>query len=244
MDVTMAVAARQALRKGLNGSAAEAAVEKTLAPLQKEMEHLLEMRAEVLAWQAEAETAEARAKDLRSLAEATCNRLDDTLSPERRQDFMSALNIKITLTGPPPPPPRKGMACPVGKWFKDNGRLVPKFSDELWLAVEDAVPVMPGPSARTLLEAFLCKARCGAPWPQLGARFGSSRLRLYWGRWQAFGLWERVMERLGGWDGVPPAEPPQLPSMIMEGDIRPGVILAVSESRFEEQAPSGSACCS
>jgi hypothetical protein len=241
LAVATAVAARQAARRGLTGRVAEAAVEKTLRPIQGEIDELGKLRSEALAWQAEAEQAVKQARDLRALAEV--DHCLDNLVPEQRADFLGALTIRITVTGPVPSA-RKGVACPVGEWFREKERAVPDFSEELWREVKDLVPVTRGLSPRVMLEAFLAKARSGASWPVMEEQFGSSRLRLHWRRWKASGLWDQIMHRLKGYDGCPPAEPVRLPPMRMEGDVRPGVILAASEPHYEASGPWGPACSS
>ncbi|MFB6568182.1 recombinase family protein [Streptomyces noursei] len=252
LDIMMAVAAKKAARAGLRGAEAEASVDKAIKSEVEALESLKKERAEIEIWQAESSQADQRAKDLQEIAQRANARLEDS-DEERQAEFMELLSVAITLEGPPPC--LKGLECPIGRWFRENDRLVPMLCDHTWELVITSenfphggtVPRQRGGLApRTILEAFLKKAQTGAAWPELNAEYGSTGLIGHWRRWVASGRWERVMEALKGAEGLPTAPRYPLPSMLLTGEVKPGVILAASvlSSHAQESAPSGPACCS
>lgn len=247
IDVTMAVAAKQATRRGLSPKDAERAVDKVLKPLLDELEELETTRTEIEVWQAEASQSGQRTKDLQALAQMAHERLED-LAGEQQAEFMELLDIKIEVTGPASHMHR-GLACPVGEWFRINERLVPVSCDHVWALVMESerfpgggmVPRQAGGLApRVVFEAFLKKARTGVAWPELDAEYGSTGLIGHWRRWTKSGRWERVLAALEGSQGVPVAPAHPLPPMQMTGEVRPGLILAMSdrESHVPESGPS------
>ncbi|MFH8587786.1 recombinase family protein [Streptomyces celluloflavus] len=252
LDIMMAVAAKKAARAGLKGAEAEASVDKAIKREVEALESLKKERVEIEIWQAESSQADERAKDLQELVQRANARLEN-FGEERQAEFMELLNIKMELAGPPPC--LKGLECSIGQWFRENDRLVPTLCDHSWelvMASENfpnggTVPRQKGGLApRTVLEAFLKKARTGAAWPELNAECGSTGLIGHWRRWVASGRWERVMEALKGAEGLPAAPRYPLPPLRMTGEVRPGVILAASVlgSHVQESDPSAPACCS
>lgn len=99
--VTMPMAAKAAASQGLRGKAAEAAVERTLKPLQDELVELHHLRLEAASWAAETRVAEGRARDLEELAEAARHRLQD-MDPAEQSRVLALADIQITFTGPVP----------------------------------------------------------------------------------------------------------------------------------------------
>lgn len=127
IDIMMAVAARQAAKRGLRGAAAEEAVEKAVRPLNADLTELQKQRDEVAAWRAETEQAEQKAKDLQTLAKAAGKRLDG-LSESKRARLISLLDIKVTLTSPVPRPwPGQPSGLPD---FEITGKVEPRLVTE------------------------------------------------------------------------------------------------------------------
>ncbi|AWK08187.1 recombinase [Streptomyces spongiicola] len=253
VDIATVVAAKRAAGKGLIGSEAEAAVERIVKPLCDELDELKRSRREIEGWKAEAARADGRSNDLQELAQMAHDRLEG-LEPEQQREFFHLLDVEITLTGPNPGMHR-GARCPIGEWFRANEQPVPILCDHSWALVMESEkfpnggtePRQKGGLApRTVLEAFLKKARTGAAWPELNTEYGSTGLIGHWGRWYKSGRWERVMQAMSACEGTPPAPLHPLPPMHMKGKIRPGVILAVSDRETHGQAsgPSAAACCS
>lgn len=240
IDITMAVAAKSAVRRKLTGAAAEAYVESALKPLYDELGELERTRSEIAGWQREAAQAEQNLKDLETLANVASKRLG-TQSLEQQAELLDRLDIKSRITGPVPPM-RKGVSCTVADWFRERDRLVPVLSDEAWAAVEPVLPVSKGKlSSRQILDAFLDKAISGDTWPIIAERHGSTRLRAAWNQWGTSGLWEAAMEALRAFDGLPAASPHPLPPMELVGVVKPGLILAgsgVLEGHGPELGPS------
>jgi DNA invertase Pin-like site-specific DNA recombinase/transposase len=238
IDLMTATFATQVTRQGLTGQAAEAAVEKKLLPHYAELEQLQKERADIELWQSEAQEADQRAKDLHALAQSAHGRLE-TFTKERQAEWLALLDIKVKVLENPPAM-RRGLACPVGEWFREHKREVPTLDDQVWKRVAELegfpngglVPRQAGGVApRTVLEVFLKKARTGASWPALEAETGSKGLIGHWKRWSKQGRWERVMEAMKGCDGAPVAPRHRLPKMEMTGKVRPGVILAATSAR-------------
>ncbi|MYX26016.1 recombinase family protein [Streptomyces sp. SID8381] len=259
IDLMMAVAAKQVISEGLTGRVAEAAVERKLKPLNDELAQLISERTDVETWQNEAQLADQRAKDLHALAQTAHGRLDK-FTTEEQAEWLSLLDIKVKILETPPPMHR-GLACPIGEWFRENDRLVPTLTDEMWeeIAAAEKFPhggLKPrqrgGLAPRAVFEAFLKKARTGAAWPELDAEHGSTGLIGHWKRWSKQGRWDRVMWLLRDCDGVPVAPRHRLPKMEMTGKVRPGVILAATSAReagdleghVQESDPWAAACCS
>jgi DNA invertase Pin-like site-specific DNA recombinase len=259
IDLMTGVTAKQVTRQGLTGKAAEAAVERKLLPFYSELEQLQSERADVELWQSEAQGADQRAKDLHALAQSARGRLEKS-TKDQQSEWLALLDIKVKVLENPPAM-RRGLACPIGDWFREHGRWVPTLSEEVWQQIAEAegfpngglVPRQAGGVApRTVLEVFLKKALTGVSWPVLEAETGSKGLIGHWKRWSKQGRWERVMEAMKHCDGAPVAPRHQLPKMEMTGKVRPGVILAATSDReaggqeghAQESDPSAAACCS
>ncbi|MGW6061828.1 recombinase family protein [Streptomyces sp. NPDC055189] len=256
IDTTTAVAAERAARRGLSQDEARAAVNRAIKPLTDRLEELERTRSEVASWRDAASQEDRRAASLERLA-IVSDRME-SLSRAEQQEFFGLANVKILITGTPLPMHR-GLACPIGAWFRTRDRLVPTLCDCAWERVMQlerfpgggVVPRQRGGLApRTVLEAFLKKARTGVAWPELDAEHGSTGLIGHWKRWSASGRWERVMGALeGAHGGVEVARPHPLPPMELTGEVRPDVILAASWAGDRVPHPSASdpsatACCS
>ncbi|MCJ1681458.1 recombinase family protein [Streptomyces sp. APSN-46.1] len=173
--------------------------------------------------------------------EAVCALLEDEclkdLTREQQRELMGLIDVRIKMTGPPPPM-RRGPACPVAEWFRSEGRLVPTVTDEIWSHLV-ALNLFPkgaaiarqkgGLAPRTVLEAFLEKARTDARWSELDRKHGSTGLRGQWRRWTDSGLWEALMNALEGCQGTPPTKPHPLPAMEMTARVTPDAVNAVAD---------------
>ncbi|MCX5378729.1 recombinase family protein [Streptomyces sp. NBC_00091] len=181
-------------------------------------------------------------------------RLTD-LARERQREVMALLDVRIKMTGPPPPM-RRGLVCPVAEWFRREGRLVPMVTDEVWSRLT-GMKLFPrgatvarqkgGLAPRTVLEAFLEKARTDARWAELDAKHGSTGLRGHWRRWTDSGLWEALMNALEGCQGTPPTKPHPLPAMEMTAQVTSDAVIAVADLACPARQASGPlapACCS
>jgi DNA invertase Pin-like site-specific DNA recombinase len=236
IDTMMAMGAKQAARRGLRGKEAEASVARMLKPLEDELEALESQRREVASWQADAVAAAQRAGDLQALAEMAAQGLQ-SVGPEDQRRLYGLLEITGCLTGPVPQM-RKGLACSVAEWFRDNDRLVPDLSSENWALVAQFMPR--GEKDRPTLEAILIKAASDARWEELYVEYGTTALRTYWRRWKASGLWADVMAALPQ-EGRPVPRRHPLPPIHLHGVLQPGLILATaSEGHARASDPSGS----
>lgn len=80
-----------------------------------------------------------------------------------------------------------------------------ELSDEQWLQIEPHLPGRQGDPGRTgednrlFVNAVLWIAKTGAPWRDLPERFGKSNSVFQrYNRWCKRGVWQRVLEALGG----------------------------------------------
>jgi hypothetical protein len=122
--------ATQVTRQGLTGQAAKAAVERKLLPHYAELEQLQKERADIELWQSEAQEADQRARDLHALAQSARGHLQ-TLTKEQQAKWLALLDIKVKVLENPPAM-RRGLACPVGEWFREHKREVPTLDDQVW----------------------------------------------------------------------------------------------------------------
>ncbi|MCJ0868058.1 recombinase family protein [Streptomyces sp. AP-93] len=243
IGLVASVMAKSATERGLPPRDAEIAADRALRPLREERERLERTRAEVASWHVEAINEECRALTLRALTRLTHEELKD-LARERQRELMGLLDIRIEMTGPPPPM-RRGTVCPVADWFRKEARSVPTVTDEVWARLI-ALGLFPnggtrarqkgGLAPRTVLEAFLEKARTDARWAELNAKHSSTGLRGHWRRWTESGLWEAVMNALEGCQGTPPTKPHPLPTMEMTTGVTPGVLIAVADPSCHDRA--------
>lgn len=217
IDVTMAVAARQAAKRGLTGTEAEAAVEAAIKPLTADLASLEGVRAEALAWQRDVEEAERRAQDFERLAEAARNNLPG-LTPALRAELLDRLDVDARVVRATAK--RQGVACKITAWFTSRDRDVPVLTDAGWAKVEHLLKGRSdaGPK-RPVLEALLLKARTGARFQDLGEQYGNYRsLQTQSTRWLASGAWDAAMELLKD----EPAEPAWRPDPIeIKVSLRP-----------------------
>ncbi len=174
------------------------------------------------------------------------------LAREQQREFMTLLDVRIKIAGPPPPM-RRGLVCPVAGWFRKEARSVPTMTDEVWSRLialglfpnEGTTPRQKGGLApRTVLEAFLEKARTDARWAELDAKHCSTGLRGHWRRWTDSGLWAALMNALEGCQGTPPTEAHPLPTMEMTARVGPGGQLIAVADHVQAWGPSAAACCS
>jgi DNA invertase Pin-like site-specific DNA recombinase len=98
IDLTPMTAAQSAARRRLSREEAQAAVERAVRPAEKELLDLERQRAQVAAWQADAESASRRAADLQAMAETARHRLDD-FTREQREEFLGLLNVQLAVKG-------------------------------------------------------------------------------------------------------------------------------------------------
>ncbi|MCC3765986.1 recombinase family protein [Streptomyces sp. UNOC14_S4] len=237
LNMTRAVTAKElAGQEELSEAEAEEELEKAVAPLQLELANLRKKKKDVEDWKAEAESAHDRTSKLLQLAEMAHKRLGKP-SAQMQADFMSMLDVKVTVLYAPAPP--KGKSCTLAEWFRKNKREVPTITDSGWAKVEGLLASKGRKhSPRLLLESILHKARTGTPWQDLPSSFPPFQtLATTWTRWRDSGLWEQVMDALAGEEGAPvPAEPAA--KIRLECSIVPDLILE-SEGRLGELAPRG-----
>jgi DNA invertase Pin-like site-specific DNA recombinase len=241
----MTTAAIQAAEAGMNPEQSAALVAETAKGIKQQLARLAEERAQAAAWQAEADQAESRARDLESLARMARTRLPE-LTPAERARVLHLLDIKIQVEANVSY--RDGNPCPVIAWFQAQGRPVPLgVSDAAWSRIEPLVTKSKGTKRtaphREVIEAFLAKARTGARWIDLDTPGGYAPKSLSgrWLRWQPSGLWAQVVEQLDG-EAVPPAGAPALvPPMQIRGGFVPSQMLAPASSPANGGVQHGSA---
>ncbi|MBQ1081593.1 recombinase family protein [Nocardiopsis sp. B62] len=208
------------------------AVEAATRTLTSELEQLEAMRAEAIAWQAETEAARSRADDLADLADMARERLAD-LGPDERAEVLELLDVRVTVTGPVPMP-QIGKPCSLSQWFIDNDRMVPpELDEEAWALVapivdewEDGRRTHSGTmlDGRAVLNAVFHKARTRCTWREIPERYGNGNsIHTRWKRWQADGVWARIMEALPN-VGTPHLGMVGLPPARIEGRVDPRLV--------------------
>ena len=233
IDVTMAVAARQAAKRGLAGAEAEAAVEAAIKPLSDELASLEGLRTEALAWQRDVEQAERRVQDFERLAKQARSNLPG-LTPALRAELLERLEVQAEVVHATAK--RQGVACKLTAWFTSRDRDVPVLTDAGWARVE---PLLKGRSdagpKRPVLEALLLKARTGVRFKDLGEQYGKpATLQTQSTRWLASGAWDAAMELLRD----EPAEPAWRPDPIeIRVSLRP-LVATESSIGFGADDPS------
>jgi putative transposase of IS4/5 family DUF4096 len=202
--------------------------------LNGEREQLIKMKAEVLAWQVEAETAGQRARNLEALTQLARERLHD-MSPDQQREVLDLLDVRVTVTGAVPKVRKAD--CSLTQWFRQRQRRVPFLTDEAWAKIEPLLAAnhkrrrkdrLPD---REVMEAILHKARTGRPWPTTGyqSRYHS---------WVASGVWEQAMDLLVVEEGTPVPPAGALPPLRVEGRIDPRLLLDVGSSPHDTVATS------
>ncbi|MBB0243003.1 transposase [Streptomyces alkaliphilus] len=200
------------------------AVEAATRALVEEVEQLQAMRAEAEAWQAESETAAARARDLEELAGVARARLHD-MAPAEKAEVLALLDVRVTITGPVPRP-RLGKPCTLAQWFRSAERPVPGvLTDEQWSAIEPIVKEWEPPNhrlvpGRAVVDAILTKARTGCRWQDLKTVGSGKTAHRRFSLWLEDGRWERIMALLPR-EGTPLPGTSRLPSLRIEGRVDP-----------------------
>lgn len=219
--LTTRMAAKQAAGRRLDPEAAEAAVERAVRPLQKELDDLEKQRAEVVSWQRENEAAATRAADLQQLAELARTQLQD-LTPLEQREVIQLLDLRVYIIGSVPPRPSAGSPT---AWFQDRDRPVPELDDEAWAKAQAVIRRLDsgrGPERmpeRPALTGILLKAVTGCRWRDIPAECGKPHsIRQRWNRWIASGAWDQIMDAL---EGMPGLRAGVLPPMVAEGRLDP-----------------------
>lgn len=221
IDVTMVVAAKRGAQRKLAPAAAEAAVQRAVAPLEKELTRLEKERGQLIEWQAEADASQARVHDLKRLAEVARDRLH-ALSPAEQREVFGLLGLEMEIKGSTPKRPAPGSPT---AWFYDRERVVPTLTDAAWAKAEAVIKRLDsgrGPERlpeRQVLAGIFLKASTGIKWEQLPAECGKpASVRQRWSRWTRSGAWEQIMDALEGEPGTPPAV---LPPIEVRGRLDP-----------------------
>ncbi|MEW1695167.1 recombinase family protein [Streptomyces sp. NPDC093249] len=234
MDLTMTVAARQAARKGLGRTEAEAHVERAVRRLEAELAETEKLLAETRQWQAEVAATEGRANDIEALAELAHTHMAQA-DVEGQARYIEMLDIRAKVVGEPITR-KSGRKCSVGQWFTDRNRLVPELTDEAWERVAPLMTGHWGVDPRRMLDGILHKARSGSSWPEIFARFESRSVKTYWDRWRTNGRWEAVMTVLSAEGDAAHAEPSQVPLLEIEGAIKPALLVGSDHAMLERCA--------
>ncbi|MFF1569308.1 recombinase family protein [Streptomyces sp. NPDC058293] len=227
-----AVAAAAALEAAEDGGSEfpEDAVKKATETLRIDRRELVAQRALAAAWHGEAQSAATRARDVEQLAMTARSRLAKDVSLSDKVWIFSLLRVQLKITEPVEALPY-GKGCPVARWFRDRGRVVPRLTDQTWALVEplfrtrsELIP------ARFLLESFLIKACTGLKFSELPAAQGGHAAAVYarWRHWQESGRWGEAMALLGEEPGDAPSGGVPLPKMLLTMEIIPGQAVPLS----------------
>ncbi|GAA4890746.1 recombinase family protein [Streptomyces coeruleoprunus] len=232
MNITMAVAARQAIERGLSEEEAESEVADALRPLNDDLQALEKLHREAVAWQQDAKAAAERVRELDYLAEVARENMR-VATREAQAELFEALGLRGEVEeweGK-----RNGATCAVTTWFHEHERLVPTLTDENWQRVKDILkPRRAGArlDRRMILEALLDKARTGAKYEELQLECDYKTVRTTARRWLMRGSWAAAMELLKDEPGEPAWEQPPVRVRV---SLRP----LVTEFKLGDEEPSG-----
>ncbi|WP_405861869.1 transposase [Streptomyces sp. NBC_00090] len=154
---------------------------------------------------------------------------------ETQARYIEMLDIRAKVAGEPTMR-KAGRKCSVGQWFADRQRLVPELTDEAWERVAPLMTGHWGVDPRRMLDGIFHKARTGASWPEVFARFESRSVKTYWDRWRTNGRWEAVMATLSIEGDAVHAEPVRVPPLEIEGAIRPALLVGSDRDILESCA--------
>lgn len=201
----------------VSSAGSEELAERMAKALLEEVAQLRSLRAEVMVWQEEGETALRRQEAVRMWSTAPLERLRD-VGPEQQLELVDLWDVRVLVVGS-----RSrsiaGHPCSLRKWFIEHGVLVPPaLTDATWAKIE---PLMPGRARvlpyRQLVDAILYKARTGVRWCDLPEHFGNHvTIHTRCTRWVASGLWSSIMEKLDSSGGQRLPEPEVLPPLRVE----------------------------
>jgi DNA invertase Pin-like site-specific DNA recombinase len=204
--------------------------------LTEELEELQKMRGELVSWLEDQSAAAQRGRDLADLARMSRERLPK-MGLQEQMRFIALLDLKVTILEEVETR-HIGGKCSVGQWYRDRSLDVPAaLTDAQWAVIE---PHMPRPGVRgdirrVTVDAILHKARTGATWDDMPARYGSkATLRTVWARWRDGGVWECIERLLTDAERSPlPGSDQRIPSVHIGGEADPRILLA------GEPSPSG-----
>ncbi|MEI5525719.1 hypothetical protein WB401_38065 [Streptomyces brasiliscabiei] len=192
---------------------------------QQELELVVE-RERVAEWLLEVEVQERRAKSLLEMASEGDAPLDD-LSFEQKRDVLDFLDIRVQIIGKGAPR-HKGLVDPITEWHRETGVTVPvEVTDSMWKQVRE---ILSGnrqwKEPRGGFEVMLEKLRGPRTWndyngsERIGGRsYGALYRRVT--HWFESGEYERALDALSPYEGVPVPPAYVLPPMEVTGAIDP-----------------------
>ncbi|GAA1901843.1 hypothetical protein GCM10009753_34700 [Streptantibioticus ferralitis] len=222
--IALSVAVRQVASLDLCLAEAETLLERLIAPVQAELNAMLESKRETTARQATDDTAQKRSAQLVELAAMARRTLDD-LPPEQQKQLMAMIDIKVTFLEPSRRR-RNGQPCAKAAGFAERQLPVPLLTDEGWTKIAPMITHKPrGVSPRLVMTGILYRVRTGASWSDLPALFGHTMtLQTYSARWRESGLWETAMQALAAAESTRLPTPSQLRTRV-ECSIEPENLL-------------------
>ncbi|MER7984241.1 recombinase family protein [Streptomyces noursei] len=196
------------------------------AELRGQEAELVQERERVAEWLFEVEGQEGRAKNMLAAIDKVDARLDD-FTFEQKADLIDLLDVQVQITGKGVPR-HKGLVDPITEWHRGTGIVVPvEVTDEMWAAVRG---ILSGnrqwKDPRDGFEVMLEKLREGRAWNEYsgserigGRSYGALYRRVT--HWFGSGEYERALEALTPYEGVPVAPAYVLPPMLVTGTADP-----------------------
>ncbi|AXH70257.1 serine integrase [Streptomyces phage Haizum] len=209
-----------------NGEEDAKLVEELKAELKGQEADLVEERERVAEWLYEIEGQEGRAKDMLAMIDKVETRLDD-FTFDQKLDLLDLLDVRVQITGKGVPR-HKGLVDPIGEWHRETGLTIPiEITDEQWVKVQ---PILSGNrqwrDVRGGFEVMLDKLRTGRAWNEYsgceaigGRSYGALYRRVT--HWFGSGEYERALEELTPYVGVPVPPLYVLPPMEVTGSADP-----------------------
>ncbi|MER6131154.1 recombinase family protein [Streptomyces sp. NPDC001815] len=201
-------------------------VEELKAELREQEAGLVQEHERVAEWLFEVEGQEGRAKGMLAMIDGLDTRLDD-FTYEQKADLLDLLDVRVQITGKGVPR-HKGLVDPITEWHRETGVPIPVgVTDDQWAKVKDILsPSRQWGDVRGGFEVMLEKLRERRTWKEYG---GSPRIQgkayasLYRRvtHWFGSGEYERALEALTPYEGVPVPPAYVLPSIEVTGAVDP-----------------------
>ncbi|MEU8621388.1 recombinase family protein [Streptomyces sp. NPDC048623] len=199
-------------------------VEELRAELNAKIDELIEERDRVSDWLTEAEAQEGRAAHLMSLVEKVDGNMDD-FTLDQKQDVLDLLRVEVQITDKGRPR-HKGLVDPITEWHRETGTPIPAtVTDEMWAKVRDILSSnRQWKDVRGGFEVMLDKLRTGRAWNSYSGdeRIGGRTYATLYRRvhaWFGSGEYEKALEALSPFLGVPVPPLYVLPSMHVTGAV-------------------------
>lgn len=196
------------------------------AELKRQEAELVAEHERVAGWLEEVEGQERRAEEMLAMADGLDDRLGDPTF-DQKADLLDLLDVRVQITDKGLPR-HKGLADPITEWHRETGVTIPiAVTDEMWATVRG---ILSGNrqwvDPRGGFEVMLEKLREGRAWNEYsgseridGRSYGALYRRVT--HWFGSGEYQRALEALMPYEGVPAPPAYVLPPMKVTSSADP-----------------------